>query len=100
MPSSKPVIALSATGRSTNSVCQSLDFKDPFFHLLRSSYERPNTQSILKRLSHGVSGEVFPQLLSYLSTGQSLDTMYRVYTYLMRFLRSTIVSESFTESAS
>lgn len=96
MPASKSVIALSATvepGRSTSLICQSLGFKDPFFHLLRGSNERPNTQFILERLTHGVSGEVFPQLLPYLSTGrktiihcQTLDTVYRVYVYLMQFL--------------
>ncbi|KAE9395063.1 hypothetical protein BT96DRAFT_795464, partial [Gymnopus androsaceus JB14] len=66
LPFSKSVIALSATvepGQSTSLICH---------------------------------GEVFPQLLPYLSTGrktiihcQTLDTVYRVYVYLIQFLDET-----------
>ncbi|THU96621.1 hypothetical protein K435DRAFT_594534, partial [Dendrothele bispora CBS 962.96] len=44
-------------------------------------------------LTHGLSGEIFPQLLPYLSSGrktiihcQTLETVYRVYVYLLSFL--------------
>ncbi|KAE9394069.1 hypothetical protein BT96DRAFT_998899 [Gymnopus androsaceus JB14] len=99
LPSSKSVIALSATvepGNSTTAICQSLGFKHPFFHMLRGSNERPNTQFILEPLTHGAKGKVFPQLLPYLSTGrktvihcQDLETVYQVYVYLMQYLDGT-----------
>ncbi|KAF5354533.1 hypothetical protein D9758_011246 [Tetrapyrgos nigripes] len=99
LPESISSFALSATlepGKPTMFVCESLGFKEPFFHLIRGSNERPNTQFIVEPLTHGLSGDVFPQLLPYLSSGrktiihcQNLDTVYRVFVYLLSFLPNT-----------
>jgi superfamily II DNA helicase RecQ len=96
LPTNIPVFALSATlepGESTSMICRHLGFRDSSFHLIRGSNERPNTQFIIQHLTHGVGGEIFPQLLPYLSSGrkaiihcQTLETVYRVFVYLMSFI--------------
>ncbi|KAE9384399.1 hypothetical protein BT96DRAFT_1008117 [Gymnopus androsaceus JB14] len=93
LPSTISVFALLATvepGTSTSIICKNLGFKEHFFHLLRGSNERPNTHFIVEPLMHGVDGDIFHQLLPYLSTGQktiihckTLETVYCIYVYLM-----------------
>jgi superfamily II DNA helicase RecQ len=96
LPSNISVFALSATvepGESMMMICQHLGFRESTFHLIRGSNERPNTQFIIEKLTHGLGDEVFPQLLPYLASGrktiihcQTLETVYRVYVYLMSFI--------------
>ncbi|KAF5347838.1 hypothetical protein D9758_013821 [Tetrapyrgos nigripes] len=99
LPSEISSFALSATlepGEPTMTVCERLGFRAPHFHLLRDSNERPNTQFIVDTLTHGLSGEVFPQLLPYVSSGrktiihcQTLEVVYHVYLYLLSFLNDS-----------
>ncbi|THU75811.1 hypothetical protein K435DRAFT_974681 [Dendrothele bispora CBS 962.96] len=96
LPSNISIFALSATvepGESTSIICQHLSFRAANFHLIRGSNERPNTQFIVENLTHGIGGEIFPQLLPYLASGrktiihcQTLETVYRVYIYLISLI--------------
>ncbi|KAF5335894.1 hypothetical protein D9758_017548 [Tetrapyrgos nigripes] len=99
LPSNISLFALSATiepGKSTMMICHHLGFREGSFHLIRGSNERPNMQFIVEPLTHGVGGEVFPQLLPYLASGrktiihcQTLEAIYRVFVYLISFLDLT-----------
>lgn len=96
LPSSVSFFALSATvepGKSTKLICDTLGFKAPHFHLIRCSNERVNVQIAIVPLLHGLGGNQFPELLSFLSSGrktiihcQTIDTIYHVFVYLWQFL--------------
>lgn len=99
LPSSVPTLALTATlqpGPPTTSVCQSLGFRPGNFHCVRLSNERPNIQFLTQKLTHGLSGTEFPDLLPYLNSGRktiiycrSIDLCERVSAYLWRCLPAT-----------
>ncbi|KAK0214628.1 hypothetical protein EDD85DRAFT_798912 [Armillaria nabsnona] len=99
-PSTLSVIGLSATlppGPCTLSVCKSLGFTGDRFHILRRSNKRPNTQFIIEVLESAISGNEFPQLLSYISSGRktiihckNINQVFRVYLYLWRMELSGI----------
>ncbi|SJL13507.1 uncharacterized protein ARMOST_16951 [Armillaria ostoyae] len=69
----------------------SLGFTGDRFHILRRSNERLNTQFIIEVLESAISGNEFPQLLSYISSGRktiihckTINQVFRVYLYLWR----------------
>lgn len=88
------MIGLSATlapGAATSAVCASLGLFEGSFRLTRRSNERPNVQFIAQKLTHGLTGYEFPDLLPLLNGGRksvihcdTLDLVFRVYVYLFR----------------
>jgi superfamily II DNA helicase RecQ len=89
-PSSASVVGLSATlapGADTSAICVSLGFFDGAFHLIRHSNERPNVQFIMQKLTHGLAGYEFPDLLPFLLSRlcihcATIDLVFRVYVYI------------------
>ncbi|KAJ6506054.1 hypothetical protein DFH09DRAFT_1334888 [Mycena vulgaris] len=87
-------MALSATvqpGVSFRSICSSLGMTGEDFYILRTSNERPNTQSIMEPLENGLGGTEFPGILPYLNSGRkavihcrTIDTVFRVFVYLWK----------------
>jgi len=96
LPASTSIIGLSVTlqpGPDTLSVCTSMGFiARNYFHLQRSN-EQPNIQFILEKLSHGLGGDKFPDLLLYLVSNRktviycfTIDMCWRVAIYLWHLL--------------
>jgi superfamily II DNA helicase RecQ len=63
------------------------------FHLVRRSNERHNIQFLLSSLTHGLGGDIFPDLLQYLKDNRksiiycaTIELCWRVYIYLLRLL--------------
>ncbi|KAJ7895792.1 hypothetical protein B0H13DRAFT_2523610 [Mycena leptocephala] len=63
------------------------------FRLVRRSNERHNIQSLLSSLTHGLGGDIFPDLLQYLKDNRksiiycaTIELCWRVYIYLLRLL--------------
>ncbi|KAL0564999.1 hypothetical protein V5O48_017033, partial [Marasmius crinis-equi] len=70
LPSHVAKFALTATlqpGPPTTSVCNSLGFSGPTFHIIRRSNARPNTKIVLHTLTSPINGSEFPQLLPVLN---------------------------------
>ncbi|KAJ7874328.1 hypothetical protein B0H14DRAFT_2160551, partial [Mycena olivaceomarginata] len=77
-------------------ICASLGFFDGAFHVTRQSNERPNVQFIMQKLTHGLTGYEFPDLLPFLLSGRKLcihcatiDLVFRVYVYIWRLQSSS-----------
>lgn len=73
------------------SVCATLGFSGPRFHLIRRSNECPNTKIILETLTSAIGGTEFPQLIPYLNQRRktvihacTIDLCYRIFTYLFK----------------
>ncbi|KAJ7251674.1 hypothetical protein C8J57DRAFT_1665991 [Mycena rebaudengoi] len=96
LPQHISVFAQTATlqpGPPTCSVCRSLGFQKNMFHLVRRSNERPNIRFSLSPLTHGLGGDIFPDLLKYLKDNRkcviycaTIELCWRVYIYLLRQL--------------
>jgi superfamily II DNA helicase RecQ len=96
LPQHISVFALTATlqpGPPTRSICRSLGFQKDMFHLVRRSNERHNIQFLLSSLTHGLGGDIFPDLLQYLKDNRksiiycaTIELCWRVYIYLLRLL--------------
>ncbi|THU95226.1 P-loop containing nucleoside triphosphate hydrolase protein [Dendrothele bispora CBS 962.96] len=94
LPSSISVFAITATmipGTPFQSVCQSLGFLGPRFHLIRRSNECPNVQISFKTLNSALGGKEFSQLLPYLNQQRktiihvrTIELGYRIFVYLFR----------------
>jgi superfamily II DNA helicase RecQ len=96
LPASTSIVGLSATlqpGPDTLSVCTSMGFIAGNFIHVRRSNERPNIQFILAKLTHGLGGDEFPDLLPYVTSNRktviycsTIDMCWRVAVYLWRLL--------------
>ncbi|THU81363.1 P-loop containing nucleoside triphosphate hydrolase protein [Dendrothele bispora CBS 962.96] len=94
LPSTKSIFAITATmqpGSPFESVCLSLGFSGPKFHLLRYSNECPNVEISVKLLTTAIGGREFPQLLPYLNQCRktiihvrTIELGYRVFLYIFR----------------
>ncbi|KAJ8090935.1 hypothetical protein PM082_024859 [Marasmius tenuissimus] len=97
LPSHIARFALTATlqpGPPTSSVCNSLGFSGPSFHLVRRSNARPNTKIILHTLTSPISGTEFPQLLPILNDrrktvihAETIRLGYQIFLYLFKCLK-------------
>ncbi|KAL0565337.1 hypothetical protein V5O48_016686 [Marasmius crinis-equi] len=97
LPSHVSKFALTATlqpGPSTLSVCKSLGFSGPTFHLIRRSNERPNTRIIVQTLTSSINGSEFPQLIPYLNDrrktvihAETIRLGYQIFLYLFSCLQ-------------
>ncbi|KAF5344533.1 hypothetical protein D9758_016475 [Tetrapyrgos nigripes] len=94
LPSSISRFAMTATmlpGAPYDSVCSSLGFHGPNFHLIRCSNECPNVQIDIEELTTPLGGREFPQLLPYLNQRRktiihvkTIELGYRVFLYLFK----------------
>jgi superfamily II DNA helicase RecQ len=94
LPSGTPIVALSATvqpGPATTSIFSTLGFFSGSFTLIRRSNERPNIHFGIQKLTHGLNGSSFPDLLPLLASGrkalihsQSIETIFQCFLYLCR----------------
>ncbi|THU97044.1 hypothetical protein K435DRAFT_857951 [Dendrothele bispora CBS 962.96] len=99
LPLTKSIFAITATmipGPPLDSVCSSLGFSAPNFHLIRCSNECPNVEISVQLMSSALSGHVFPELLPYLNQGRktiihvrTIELGYRVFLYLFRITPHT-----------
>ncbi|THU99819.1 hypothetical protein K435DRAFT_855312 [Dendrothele bispora CBS 962.96] len=78
-------------GAPYESVCSSLGFSGPKFHLIRRSNECLNTEITVETLSSPLSGRIFPQLIPYLNQRRktiihvrTIELGYRVFLYLFK----------------